>query len=319
MIQLKYPEFWGNKTLLSYLLLPLGWLYLLLGKIRNMFTIPQKLPGYVICIGNMTVGGTGKTQLVIWLAKALQEQGIKVVLISKGYRGNYQIPLAVSSSMSPDLVGDEALELCDIATTIVTRKVTQARDLLNQIKPDVIIVDDGMQNNSFLKDRTVVVIDGERGFGNGLPIPAGPMRQRKSFCNVDATIVVCTNTRYDFSNIEPLFYAQITPDFMPDLGRNYYAFAGIGNPEKFFTSLRTMQINLRRTKSFPDHYNYTKQDLESLVEEARSLGLTLITSNKDYTKVKYLGYQEEVLSCPVKLNIPDSTSLIKSLYEKTSA
>lgn len=321
MIQLKYPKFWNNRSFLAWLLFPVGWLYLLLGKIRKLLTKPMKLPGYVICVGNMTVGGTGKTQVVLWLARHFNKQGISFAIVSKGYGGDYKEPIIVKNDMLPQLVGDEALELCEVGITIVARKVVDSISILSEIKPEVIIVDDGMQNSSFLKDHLLLVIDGQRGFGNGFPIPAGPMRQVKNFDNVSSIIFIGhddTDLKQDISNNIPMFQASIIPASILDQGINYYAFAAIGNPDKFFNTLKASGINLVATKDFPDHYIYSSEDIRSIIQNSDALDAIPVTSRKDYVKIRNKKYSDRILSFDVVIEVENQDKFIKIIYDKVA-
>lgn len=319
MIELKYPKFWNHRSFIAKCLLPLGWLYLLIGKIRQLVTRPVRLHGHVICVGNMTVGGTGKTQIVLWISRYLAKQGIRFVIVSKGYGGSYRNPTIVTQCMSHTLVGDEALELCSVGTTIVSRRVTDAIDILSDIKPEVIIVDDGMQNNSFYKDHLVLIIDGNRFFGNGFPIPAGPMRQIKCFDKVDSVVCVGGDNSEFNKQIPkriPLFDASISPLTKLDKNLNYYAFAAIGNPERFFNTLRAVGVNLVATKEFSDHHSYSIEDIELIVKNADSLNATPITSRKDYVKICNTKYSKRIVPFDVVIDIKDSEQFIKTIYEK---
>ncbi|MES2215209.1 MAG: tetraacyldisaccharide 4'-kinase [Pseudomonadota bacterium] len=315
-MKLLYPEFWQNKSTLAYFLLPLGWIYLALGALRRVITKPIRLPGYVICVGNCTVGGTGKTQVVIWLARKLKEKGVKFVILSKGFGGSYKDPVIVTSSMLAKYVGDEALELCQYGTTIVSRKVKDSLALLRSLAPEVIIIDDGMQNPGFIKDRIIMTVDGLRKFGNGFPIPAGPMRQTKRFKDIDAVVVVGGNDNIE-TNIKtsaPTFNASIMPTQSVDNSKKYYAFAGIGNPDRFFKTLKKAGLQCQTECVFPDHHVYLKQEIDKIYHEAQSQGLSIITTRKDYMK---LGIYRDKISClDVALHIEEESKLFDIAYEK---
>ena len=332
MIKLNYPKFWQHRSLISYLLLPLSIVYFFGATIRRLVNQPQRLPAKVICIGNITIGGTGKTQVAIWLARHFKEDKIKFVILCKGYDGSYLEPTAVTKDMSPDFVGDEALELCAHGTTIVAKKVIDAIPLLQKLAPDVIIVDDGMQNPSFIKDYILAVVDGDRGFGNRMLFPAGPMRQfvKSGIEAADEVMVVSSATGLfpsgltrvsqasrasqgpQFKREEKSYKATIKPLSNFDLSKKYYAFAGIGNPERFFNSAKNQGLDIVATKAFPDHNKYSKGDIAFLKTESDKLGAKLLTTRKDWVKIR----DDNITSFDVTLEIDKEKELIDKIYEK---
>lgn len=316
MIKLNYPDFWQKRTWLSYLMLPFAALYTFAAKLRHLYTLPVKLPAKVICIGNLTVGGTGKTQGIIAIAKQLSKKNIRFVIISKGYGGKFKSPMQVTKDMDPATVGDEALELCRYGTTIISRKTTDSIALLKQISPDVILVDDGAQNPNFFKDFTIITIDGTRGFGNALPIPSGPMRMPNIIDQIDAIILVTDeNIPLSLNMDKFITTASITPVVKISKDKKYYAFAGIGNPQRFFNLLKSQGIELVKTKTFPDHYAYTNDDIMKLEQEAGYLLSTLITTSKDYVKIPH---QTNIVCYNVELIIEGEEKLMERIYEKIS-
>ena len=215
MIRIKYPNFWQKHNLLSCLLIPFGIIYLFLGKIRQFFAEAIRFNAFTICVGNCTIGGTGKTQTIIALASMLKKHNISFIILSKGYGGNCRENTLVTSSSSPDEVGDEALELCKYGTSFVVPAMKNAKSIINKYNPDIVLVDDGMQNPYFKKDIVIMTNDGSRGFGNKLPIPAGPMRMRESEAMRKVDIVVVNGElKHKISNIgnKPLFNARIIAD-----------------------------------------------------------------------------------------------------------
>lgn len=295
MIGLYYPEFWQKKNLLSYILLPLGIIFLLLGFIRKLFAEQIRFNAFTICVGNCTVGGTGKTQLIISLAKEFAKQNINFIILSKGYGGKCTAPALVTSSSSPEEVGDEALELCQFGNSFVVPNIRDAGPIISKYNPDVILVDDGMQNPHFKKDIVIMTIDGERGFGNGLPIPAGPMRSfQTAAINIADIIIINGNLQKPISTIQtkPVFNAQISSQHNFS-NHKYFAFAGIGNPQKFFDILKKNGAKLEQTKIFPDHYKYSREDVKNLYLKAKKSGLRLITTRKDFVKIKNIDYESK--------------------------
>lgn len=290
MIKLHYPKFWQNKNLFAYLLLPFGQIFLLLGHIRKILAKPVKLRAHTICVGNATVGGTGKTQLVIKLAQEFTKSNVNFIILCKGYGGTNTHYSLVTKTSSPYEVGDEALELCEYGTTFAIPKISYASEIIEKYRPDVVLVDDGMQNPNFLKDFVIMAIDGTRGFGNGLPIPAGPMRCKVQEAINAADAIVIVGDGYTLPN-KKTYHARIKHTATLK-GRKYYAFAGIGNNERFFATLKNAGAKLIRTKSFPDHHDYSKAEILYLIDEAKELGIKLITTRKDYVKIKHIYYED---------------------------
>lgn len=290
MIKLYYPKFWQTKNILSYILLPFGYIYLLLGKIRKIFANPIRFKAHVICIGNATIGGTGKTQLVIKLAQEFSARNINFIIICKGYGGKNTHYSLVSGTSSPFDVGDEALELHGYGVTFSVPKLEYIPEIIAKYKPDIVLMDDGMQNPNFIKDFIIMTVDGMRGFGNEFPIPAGPMR-----CDVEEAFnltnaIVCVDGNIKIDSKKPLFSAKICAKQNLKSGK-YYAFAGIGNPQKFFDTLKDAGATLIKEQIFPDHYNYSKNEILELMSIAKKLGAKLITTRKDYVKIKHIFYE----------------------------
>lgn len=268
------------------MLIPFSWGYRLLGIIREIFSRKVKFPCYVICVGNATIGGTGKTQLVKWLVQKLQNE-YKIVVITKAYGVNLQKSVWVGTK-SAQVVGDESKLLSAYAPVIAAPNPASAIELVKEYQPEIIIFDDGMQNPSFHKDLTILTINATRGFGNGRIIPAGPLRQsiKSAISQADMSILIgheAHNEERELFEKKP-FKALIEANNI-EFVKEYFAFAGISNPESFFALLKQNGVVVKMSRSFPDHYNYRKKDLQELLEAAESQNLELITTEKDYVKI----------------------------------
>lgn len=293
MFKLIYPKFWQHRTLVSYLLWPLSQIYRVLGIIRYLLAKPVRFNAKVICIGNINVGGTGKTQIAIWLAEFLTKKNINFIVVTKGYRGLLRGPVVVEREHSTREVGDESILLAKYATVVVTQKIHKAVSFINKLNPRIIIVDDGMQNPNFHKDFCILTFDGLRGIGNEFLIPAGPLRQKfASGVKQSDAIIIFNKVKSDYLTARlkpctrPLFSADtVSSGNELDDELNYFAFCSIGNPEKFFNTLQIANFKLINTKVFPDHHCYTKDEIETLIIEARRQTATLITTAKDYVKI----------------------------------
>jgi tetraacyldisaccharide 4'-kinase len=259
-------------------------------------------PGYraevpVVCIGNLTVGGAGKTPMALATAQLLLAQGERPVFLSRGYGGSLAGPERVhaSSHRAAD-VGDEPLLLARAAPTIVAHDRVAGARMAWAAGASVIIMDDGFQNPSLVKDFAVLVVDARRAIGNGRVIPAGPLRAPldAQLDRAHALVVVGSSARFDavasaaIKRNVPQFRAQLVPDpkVIAALGKEpVLAFAGIGDPEKFFATLEDAGVAVAAVRSFPDHYRYTEGDAQSLCEDAERDQLRLVTTEKDLLRM----------------------------------
>lgn len=319
MIKLIYPAFWQSRNLYSYLLWPFSLLYGLAGYVRKVIARPIKFPCKVICIGNISVGGTGKTQIVILLAQLLSKMNVNFLIITKGYGSKLTSALLVEDYHNALDVGDESILLSKYGTVIATKRIQYILPFIESMEPHVIIVDDAMQNPNFYKDFIIMTVDDDRLFGNGFLIPAGPLRQYPQLeqQNIGATILVgssAVSKNISSFQAKNLFYAQIIPTIVLDKTQHYFAFSGIGNPQRFFDSLENYGLKLSGTKIYPDHHLYSQEEIEYLKAEARQYNAKLITTRKDYIKI---GYDDQsIISCDVQLKIDRYQQLLELIYEK---
>jgi tetraacyldisaccharide 4'-kinase len=247
----------------------------------------------VICVGNFTLGGAGKTPTVLMLAKILQEAGEKPCCLSRGYGGSEAGPKRVDvQTDTAAQVGDEPLLLAHAAPTIVSRDRVAGAKMATDAS--VIVMDDGLQNGALAKDFTLAVIDGRRGIGNGKVFPAGPLRAPLDvqMARTDALLVIGDNL--NAKNItaaasgRPVFHGRLAPDaaaLTALRSRNVFAFAGIGDPEKFFDTLTQAGIAVTQRRAFADHHRFTGEEAAELEMQAEHEGLTLVTTEKDHARM----------------------------------
>jgi tetraacyldisaccharide 4'-kinase len=257
----------------------------------------------VICIGNLTVGGAGKTPTALAVARMLAAAGARPAFLSRGYGGSLAGPVQVDPARQRAAeVGDEPLLLARAAPTIVARDRVGGARLAVDAGADVIVMDDGFQNPSLAKDFSVLVVDARRGIGNGRVIPAGPLRAPLPAQLGRAHALVVVGTFSAVSDLVadahargiPVFSAHLKPDAgaIAALGGNrVLAFAGIGDPEKFFLTVADAGIAVAATRSFPDHHRLTRPQADALCDEAVRDSLVLVTTEKDLAR---LGGDEEV-------------------------
>lgn len=286
---MRTPKHWKNLNLLSFLLSPFGLLYGLATACRIYMTKPQKCEAKVICIGNLTAGGTGKTPVAVAIARLLQNHGHHPSFISRGYGGQLQDIEVDTNRHRAAEVGDEPLLLARQAPVIVNRRRTEAAVKACSLGADFIIMDDGFQNPYLYKDISFIVIDGQFGFGNRLCIPAGPMREflADGLKRASAAIIIGEDKYQIASQLGdlPVFKASICPETPADISKPIIAFAGIGRPEKFYQSLQKCGFKLLQTFDFPDHHFYTREELLKLKAAAQEQKAVLYTTAKDFVKI----------------------------------
>jgi tetraacyldisaccharide 4'-kinase len=288
-MMMKTPDFWYAKPgLLSALLWPLGALYGIGGRIYRARVTAQKSDVPIVCIGNITMGGAGKTPTAMALYDLLQEYAPSFLL--RGYGGNVSCPVRVHCEAQGHAqdVGDEALILAEKGPTIVSPDRVKGAEMAAAQGAGIILMDDGLQNPSIVKDVKLVVVDGTMGFGNRALFPAGPLRQSvsKGLSGADAVIIV-GDDHYGVAALAPegmpVFKAalEISGD-LPPADKDYVAFAGIGRPQKFFDFLKDKtQLNIVKTVPYPDHHPYSDKDIQTL----KSSGLAFLTTEKDAARL----------------------------------
>ncbi|MFM2130484.1 MAG: hypothetical protein RL477_2030 [Pseudomonadota bacterium] len=289
---MKAPEFWREGGAWPLLLAPAGFLYGLAGRAERAFTRPQKASVPVICIGNLTAGGNGKTPVAIAVAHVLAGAGRIPHFLTRGYGGSAAGPLRVDAKAhGPAEVGDEALLLALSEPTWVARDRVAGAKAAAAAGARTVVLDDGFQDPRLAKDVSLVVADGEAGFGNGRIIPAGPLREDVAggLRRASALVIVGAD-RWGVAALAARFAPNLPvltarPEPAPDAARleatRVYGFAGIGIPEKFLATLREIGAEVAGFRAFDDHHPYTARDLALLRSEAAAKGARLVTTAKD--------------------------------------
>jgi len=296
---MRAPDFWQSGGALSVLLTPAGCLYAIAGRLRHALVTPRSAAMPVICVGNLTAGGAGKTPVVLALAAKLAARPAladRVHAVTRGYGGELSGPTRVDPVVHDAWkVGDEPLLLaCALPTWVARDRVAGAAAAVSA-GANLLILDDGLQNPALAKDLSFVVIDGGAGFGNGRVIPAGPLREPvvDGLARADAAIIVgddCTNVAGALAKLKPdlpILRARLAPvagSAATLAGQPLVAFAGIGRPEKFYESLRALGCDVKATRSFADHHPYGAQDAAALRQLAAQHGAKLVTTAKDLTR-----------------------------------
>ena len=312
------PSFWQDMdSLWAKALSPLSCLYLAGHRVHQTFMTPytSRLP--VICIGNAIVGGSGKTPAVIALIHLLRETGMArhPVILTRGYGGSLKGPTYVDHEKhSYKDVGDEALLLACHAPVIVCADRGAGARLAELGEADILILDDGLQNNTLQKTLSLLVVDADYGFGNGKVLPAGPLREPLEDAMAKAAAVICVNGFMPLD--KPQFESLIMA--MPLEKRPFVAFAGIGQPEKFRRTLEQQGIDLAGWHAFADHHPYKEAELNKLLQESEKKGAQLITTEKDYIRLPE-SFQNKVRTLPIEMIFPGKDRLAAFLSEQLNA
>jgi tetraacyldisaccharide 4'-kinase len=287
---MREPAFWHRpSSWKSHLLRPLGALYGAVAARRLLRKgFDAGIP--VLCVGNYHMGGAGKTPTVLALAKILRELGETPVVLSRGYGGRLRGPVMVDPARhSAADVGDEPLMMAAHLPVVVARDRVEGVALARSQRASVILMDDGFQNPAIAKDASLIVIDSARGIGNGKVFPAGPLRAPllHQLARTDALVIVGEGTASDA--IATDFAAHLEPD-APSLARlagtRVLAFAGIGDPGRFFRTLRSNGIEVAQERAFADHHVFSAQEIDALIADAKRDALTLVTTEKDLARLK---------------------------------
>lgn len=288
------PHFWqaGSTSPLPRLLRPLSALYGLGNRLNQRITAAQEIGAPVISIGNLVAGGAGKTPTAIAIAQRLAAFGRHPQIVSRGYGGKLTGPVRVDLARHTATdVGDEALLLAAAAPTWIGGNRPAAARAAVAAGADCIIADDAHQTYALARWLSLLVVDGGYGFGNGLQLPAGPLREpvEEGLARCDALVVIGPRSvpLPDFGR-RPVFAATLDPnpaDAVRLRGRSVLAFAGIGRPEKFFISLQQLGATVVQTATFPDHAPYSPDTVMRLVETAHKLNAIPVTTAKDQVRL----------------------------------
>jgi len=311
------PAFWYRpSSWISRLLMPLGALYgLVAGQRLQRQGFDAGIP--VLCVGNYHVGGAGKTPMVLALTKMLRDLGETPVVLSRGYGGRLRGPIKVDPERHAAAdVGDEPLMLARTVSVVVARDRIGGVALARSQGASVILMDDGFQNPAIAKDASLIVIDSDRGLGNGRVFPAGPLRAPlpPQLERTDALIVVGDGTAAKTvaaaiaARGKPVLSAHLRADdasLAPLRGKRVLAFAGIGDPIRFFRTLRANGIEVVRERAFADHHPFSKSEIETLITEAKRDALTLVTTEKDLARLR----SGEGVPCWAKDIVPFAVTL----------
>ncbi len=312
---MRAPDFWAGDGTLAALFAPLGAGYDMAGRLRRALARPVSIGVPIVCVGNLVAGGAGKTPVVLALVEALGARGRKVQCLTRGYGGRTVGPHRVDPDRDHAAqVGDEALLLARAAPTWVARRRAAGARAAAAAGAEVVVMDDGFQNPSLVKDLSLIVVDGAYGFGNGRVMPAGPLRETLAggLARADAVVVLGPGRRDLGARLEGCptrLSARLAPRPGSERlsGRRVLAFAGIGRPEKFFATLEELGAEVVETRAFPDHHAYDPAEIESLRARAAALDACAVTTEKDAVRLSpELREGIEVLAVAVEWGEPEA-------------
>ena len=299
------PKFWeNNNSFIKFILLPFSLFYLMVFLIKKNLTSSYKYKVPIICVGNIYLGGTGKTPLSIYLFNNLK-RGFRPAIIKKFYNSHSD-------------------EIKLIKNKVKNLFISVKRDLaINEsIKKNfnLIIMDDGFQDFSIKKDCNIICFHSEQLLGNEMVLPAGPLREPLEGVKNADIIVINGDKKPEFekklknvSNNIKIFYSKYKLNIKKlNKKKNYLAFAGIGNPVNFFNLLKKKNIKVKKTLSFPDHYNFSKDELTKICKIAEENKLEILTTEKDYLRIKRLGFKK-INFVPISLEVANAQKLIKEI------
>jgi len=280
-MKFKKPLFWSkNNNLYSFILFPFSLLIQFLFFFKNIFLKTKKISIPVICVGNIYLGGTGKTPLSIEIVRILKKFNMTPVLVKKFYTDQFD---------EIDLINSKNIKIIKNSSRYIALKEAEERGFKS------VVLDDGFQDHSIYKDLSILCFNEKQLIGNGFTIPAGPLREPLSALRRSKIILINGKKNEDFENkiksinneINIFYSKYIAQNSHKFLNENILAFAGIGNPENFFDLLKENNINVEKKISFPDHYNYSKKELDKLLKISKENNLKLLTTEKDFFRIKH--------------------------------
>ena len=319
------PKFWDkkNNSFLSILLYPLSIIYYLISVIRKKISIPQKFNIPIICVGNIYIGGTGKTSAAIEIMKILN-QSKKICFLTKGYgrkskKDIYLNELNISNQNTID-TGDEALLLNKYGDVYISNNRTKAINTIIKLGYDAIILDDGFQDHLIFKNLNILCFDSKNWIGNNNLIPSGPLREPLKAIK-EANFIVIKGEKNQIieneikklsPNIE-IIYAENRIENNETLkNKNFIAFTGIGDPYSFFNTLLNNNIKIIKQIIYPDHFQFTEKNYKILSQEAENNKCNLITTEKDYVRINNQ-FKEKIYYTKLNTLLVEKESLEKEL------
>lgn len=323
-INLKTPKFWLKVNLISIILLPFSLIYLIAYRLKYFFSHKRKINNITICIGNLIAGGAGKTPFAIALGDIIKQRiAINFCYLTRGYKGrNLDFAIVDNDLKKQHYLGDESLILSSHYPTFIARNRLLALQKISQDfkKFKITICDDGLQDKKIDYDIKIIIIDGNIAFGNNLLIPAGPLRETIYPAIIECDFIAIINSPNNkklqqiinnFHN--KIIYTQIISKNIGDFSqKKLWAFTGIAYPDKFFDFLISNNLIIIKNTRFADHYNYSQEELEMMIIDAKKMGLTLITTEKDWIKFP-ANIKNQIEYLAIEINIINPELIIRKI------
>ena len=286
----KTPNFWKKKGILSFIFLPISYLYYLGHIFNSKFRKEITIDIPVICVGNLVVGGSGKTPLVIKIREILSKKYKKIFVLTRGYGGVKKGPLIVNKTYKYEEVGDESLLHHQHGNTCMSKNKIYGGLFCVKNGADLLILDDGLQSINLKKNVSILVVDLNYKFGNRRIFPAGPLREKIGNVNKKYEIIVCigkSKKKFDEINVDDnkVFYAEKSIILKELKNKKILAFSGLGNNLNFLNLLKKQKLEIVRFLQFPDHHNYSIKEIKNILKIANKEKLSVVTTEKDYLKI----------------------------------
>lgn len=316
----KTPKFWLKRGFWSYLLLPFSLIYLLFFYILKYLAKRTKINKPVICVGNIIAGGSGKTPSAIAIGDILQKLDANFIYLSRGYKRQNkfdEIILKKQQSYDVNLCGDEPALLSEYGDVIISNDKLKALKNIDKTDYDLVVLDDGIQNNFIFSDLRIIVIDAKIGFGNSFLLPAGPLREniKSGLKKADLILVIGKANDNLLAKIDnaKLIRSEIKVTNLEKFNsKKLIAFCGLAFPDKFFNLAKKNNLNLVEEITFVDHHNYTKAQLQKLCKKAQDNNCDLITTKKDWVKFPR-EFQDKIGFLGIKLEFIDGDKIKKEI------
>lgn len=304
------PKFWAEKNIfLSLLLIPISFFIQFLNIVKSKVVTKHSFRIPVVCVGNIYIGGTGKTPSSIMIVKELKKQGKNPALIRKYYSNH----------------NDEHRLIKDhIDCLFLNKKRSKAIKDAENAKHDVAVLDDGFQDYSIKKNLSILCFNSNQLIGNGMTIPSGPLRENINSVKRAQIILINGENNVSFerkifniSKQTKIFYSKyILTDIESLKNKKLFAFAGIGNPENFFRLLNKSNLNVKKQFIFPDHYKFKKSEIQKMIDESLENDLQLVTTEKDYSRIKEYGFKD-IQEIKVELKVQNKDLFINEILNYT--
>ena len=306
-MKFKKPKFWRNKNFLSICLLPLSLITIIFNILKTYIISGFRSNIPIICVGNIFIGGTGKTPLSIYIYNLLKRKKYRPAIVRKYYNSH---------------IDEINFTKSKVGQFFYDKKRTLSISKAESKKNNVIIMDDGLQDVSVIKDLNIICFNSSDLIGNGFVLPAGPLREKLKNVNNCQIAVINGKRNIAFekklksisNNIEIYQSKYVIKNSKKFRGKKILAFAGIGNPKNFFNLLKDNGFKVKQEISFPDHYNYSKDEIENLISKAKEEGLTLLTTEKDFFRIKRSDFKK-INYVSVDLKILNNKSFEKILFK----